>query len=90
MTKSHPFSYHNIMLLSDVCCIAESIIQKKNVFINLTFVFASAFEPHVKFQSTSHKRKCYVWALPFVAMDSIHENSNADVTYERSFATRNS
>ena len=40
MTTSHPFSYHTIMLLGDVYCKVENLIQKKILVINLTLALS--------------------------------------------------
>ena len=59
----------------------DGVVRCKQI---LTFAFTSAFQKHVKFLSTSRKRKPEVRTLPLV-IDTILENAKGNVTRERSF-----
>ena len=59
----------------------DGVVRCKQI---LTFAFTSAFQKHVKFLSTSRKRKPEVRTLSLV-IDTILESASSDVTCERSF-----
>ena len=60
---------------------ASNLIQLK-ACSHITFESTSAFQEHVKFLSTSRKPKSWVRTIPLVAIESILENANVNVTCE--------